>query len=261
VNSSTGLMLIAGWAQTERTLAPLVQTLCRGESSSAFAEDSMALTSVASLLDHENRPLHVRGPSAYAIALARRLDRGSCPATLVGWSMGGMVALEAAIYFPEKVRRLVLLSSCAVFTPPSSDPVEKSTRPVRAMIVGLHRDRRATLGRFFALVHSESGAAELIMEDLRQAMGLAPEVLVHGLDYLQTTDLRAGLSAVRVPTLLVHGTKDRVIAWQASQTLQAGIDGSALILVDGADHGFVATSPELVAPAIRRFLNGDALSV
>ena len=48
------LIFIAGWAQTERTLAPLVQTLCRGESSRHLRRRFDAtLTSVASLLDYE----------------------------------------------------------------------------------------------------------------------------------------------------------------------------------------------------------------
>ena len=90
-------------------------------------------------------------------------------------------------------------------------------------------------------------------QDLHQALRLDPDHLVHGLRYIQTVDLRSRLSAVRVPTLIAHGRKDRVISWQASQLLQAGIGGSDLLLVDEGDHGLVATSPGILAPAIVRF--------
>ena len=98
-------------------------------------------------------------------------------------------------------------------------------------------------------------------EDLQQALRIDPDHLVHGLRYIQTADLRSRLSAVRVPTLIVHGRKDRVISWQASQLLQAGIGGSELLLVDEGDHDLVATSPGILAPAILRFLSADPLPV
>ena len=133
--------------------------------------------------------------------------------------------------------------------------------PVRAMILGLHRDRDETLRRFFSLVHSESGSAAQMAKDLHQALRLDPDHLVHGLRYIQTVDLRSRLSTVRVPTLIAHGRKDRVITWQASRLLQAGIGGSDLLLVDEGDHGLVATSPGILAPAIVRFFNADPLPV
>lgn len=96
-------------------------------------------------------------------------------------------------------------------------------------------------------------------EDLHQALRLDPDHLVHGLRYIQTIDLRSRLSTVRVPTLIAHGRKDRVVTWQASRLLQAGIGGSDLLLVDEGDHGLVATSPGILAPAIVRFFNADPL--
>ncbi len=92
-----------------------------------------------------------------------------------------------------------------------------------------------------------------------QAARLEPDVLVHGLRYIQTADLRERLAAVRVPTLIAHGRKDQVISWRASQLLQTGIAGSELLLVDAGDHGLVATSPGILAPAILRFLSADPL--
>ncbi len=74
------------------------------------------MTSVSSLLSASESDGGFAGgsvPSAYAVALASRLARQKHPTILVGWSMGGIVALETAIHFPELVRRLVLISSCA----------------------------------------------------------------------------------------------------------------------------------------------------
>ncbi|HKM53067.1 MAG TPA: alpha/beta hydrolase [Isosphaeraceae bacterium] len=276
MNASAGVTLIAGWAQTEQALAPLLEKLFPARSTVApdwgrEAEgqgtgnaSSVTMTSVCSLLKASTTNAGFGGgsvASAYAVTLATRLARQKHPGILVGWSMGGIVALETAIHFPELVRRLVLISSCALFCPPATDQHEVRSLPVRAMILGLHRDRDETLRRFFSLVHSESGSAAQMAEDLKQALRLDPDHLVHGLRYIQTADLRSRLSAVRVPTLIAHGRKDRVISWHASQLLQAGIGGSDLLLVDEGDHGLVATSPGMLTPAIVRFFNADPVPV
>jgi pimeloyl-ACP methyl ester carboxylesterase len=286
VNAPACVTLIAGWAQTESALRPLAEQLFpdastdaperNGEAKrqAAGAQSAAKLTSVSALLSASQSAGGSIGseiPSAYAAALASQLRRRACPSTLIGWSMGGIVALETAIDYPDLVRRLVLISSCAKFDPPTPDhhqtqssstpssPVQSS--PVRALIHGLHRDRHETLRRFFALVHSENTFTPQRTESLRLALGLDPDHLLHGLNYIQSVDLSARLSLVRVPTLLVHGQKDQVISWRASRLLQAGIGGSDLRLFDEADHGLVATSPEIVAPAIVRFLCADRLRV
>ena len=128
MNASARVTLIAGWAQTEQALAPLVEKLFPGpspvaqtgggeaEGQGAGNASSVTMTSVSSLLSASESDGGFAGgsvPSAYAVALASRLARQKHPTILVGWSMGGIVALETAIHFPELVRRLVLISSCA----------------------------------------------------------------------------------------------------------------------------------------------------
>ncbi|MGC8641350.1 MAG: alpha/beta fold hydrolase [Isosphaeraceae bacterium] len=264
MNTSVDVTLIAGWAQTDQALAPLAESLRTGSSGVVPDFRSVSLTSTASLLGEAKAGACLaadESPSAYTVALASRLRRGEQPATLIGWSMGGMIALETAVHFPELVDRLVLVSSCAVFSPPAEDRGATPTLPVRALVVGLHRDRRETLRKFFALVYSETGDSMRIKEDLNQAMNIEPEALFHGLRTLQRFDLCPRLSAVNVPTLLIHGRQDQVISFRASQLLVDGIVASTLLPVDEGDHGLPVTSPELVAAAVARFLSGDQLPV
>ncbi len=281
MNAPPCITCVAGWAQSERALLQLAENLFPGtsavateregadEQQGAGAKVPMKLTSVSALLSASESEGGSGGrdaPSVYAAALASQLARRKYPSILIGWSMGGIVALETAIHSPELVRRLVLISSCAKFDPPSPDHHETmslpaQSSPVRALIHGLHRDRHETLRRFFALVHSENSSAPQRTESLHQALQLDPEHLLHGLKYIQVVDLSSRLSLVRVPTLLVHGRKDQVISSRASRLLQAGVVGSELRLFDEADHGLVATSPEIIAPSIVRFLSADRLPV
>ncbi len=94
---------------------------------------------------------------------------------------------------------------------------------------------------------------------MHRALELDPDYLVHGLRYIQGIDLRSRLCEVRIPALIIHGRRDRVIGYQASQLLHAGISGSELLLVDEGDHGLITTDLEAVTPAITRFLNADPL--
>jgi pimeloyl-[acyl-carrier protein] methyl ester esterase len=240
-------VIIAGWAQTEESLARLA--------ASFYGE----IASVYSLLRSERPQDHSPdAPSIYARALAARLAGKPSGATLVGWSMGGMVALETAIHFPVLVRQLILISTSAKFCSAPGYPHGVSPAVLRAMMQGLHRDRRETLERFFALVYSNDGSAEQRAEDLRQSLQLDLECLVHGLQYLRSVDLRSRLADVRVPVLIVHGGKDQVISWQAGRLLHEGISGSELLLLDEADHSLPVTAPELLASRMARFLGTES---
>jgi pimeloyl-[acyl-carrier protein] methyl ester esterase len=242
-------VIIAGWAQTETCLARFT------------AKFPGEITSVYSLLRCErpqDQPPDI--PSIYARALAARLAGKSCGATLVGWSMGGMVALEAAIHFPELVRQLILISTSARFCSAPGYPHGVSPAVLRAMMQGLRRDRRETLERFFALVYSNDGSAEQKAEDLRRSLQLDLECLVHGLQYLRSVDLRLQLADVRVPALIVHGGKDQVISRHAGRLLHERISGSELLLLDEADHSLPVTAPELLTSRMARFLGTDSRS-
>jgi pimeloyl-[acyl-carrier protein] methyl ester esterase len=258
VKASTPVILIAGWAQTEQAMARLQQAL------SPSAELVLTISCCSSLLSESPSnpdPPADHAPSDYTLALASRLGRQPSPTVLVGWSMGGMVALETAIHFPELVSRLVLISSCSVFCPPTTGREDAPSAPVRALILGLQRDRNETLRRFFSLMHSESGCDRAVSESVRQALEIKPELLVYGLRYIQSLDLRWGLSSVHVPTLIIHGCNDRVISSDASQLLQRGLSNSELLLIEHADHGLAATRPHVLASAIHRFFRGHPACV
>jgi pimeloyl-[acyl-carrier protein] methyl ester esterase len=188
--------------------------------------------------------------SAYAASLAARLTASRRPATLVGWSMGGLIALETAIGFPELVCRLVLMSTGATFCATARSPWGVPPAKVRAMLLGLRRDREGTLRRFFTAAY---GANPLAQRHCQWAADLKTEDLELGLRYLLTADLSAELPGLHTPTLIVHGRQDQILPWQASDVLQAGIPASRRLLVEGG-HGLVVAAPERVLPALRFFL-------
>jgi pimeloyl-ACP methyl ester carboxylesterase len=59
---------------------------------------------------------------------------------------------------------------------------------------------------------------------------------------------------IKVPTLIVVGTEDKLTPVKFSRYLHKKIAGSELLEVEGAGHLVMAERPDIVNPAIQRFL-------
>lgn len=72
-----------------------------------------------------------------------------------------------------------------------------------------------------------------------------------------TTDFRGDLRSFKVPTLVVHGTKDNTVPIDATgRAAAAGIPGSTLLEYDGAPHGLFATHKQRLIEDVVNFLQG-----
>jgi pimeloyl-ACP methyl ester carboxylesterase len=61
------------------------------------------------------------------------------------------------------------------------------------------------------------------------------------------------LAAVAVPTLVIHGSDDKIVPLEGGRALAAGIPNSTLVIVEGAGHVPTLTFPLQVADAINSF--------
>lgn len=130
-----------------------------------------------------------------------------------GWSLGALLAVEAALRVPERVRGLVLLGGTPRFV---------SRDRNRGWPAGILRRMRQRLPseacgvveefRRQMFAESEQEQALRFVEDnpLPVAMNFSPEGLAAGLDYLLKTDLTARLPELRCPVLWIHGAQDRI---------------------------------------------------
>jgi pimeloyl-ACP methyl ester carboxylesterase len=118
---------------------------------------------------------------------------------------------------------------------------------------GCRRDFAATMQAFVnACVPEEDCAAErdwglqiVMRSNARDAIQL-----MECLEHLQT---ERRLHEVRVPTLLVHGTRDVITPVANSEHLARTIAGSRLVEIEGAGHVPTITRPAQVAQAIEAF--------
>jgi non-heme chloroperoxidase len=71
---------------------------------------------------------------------------------------------------------------------------------------------------------------------------------------LRDADLRKDLSAIQVPTLILHGVNDRVCLFDLAKVMHEAIKGSQLIQVEKAGHGFYYEERERVNSELVRFI-------
>lgn len=185
---------------------------------------------------------------------ARRLVERVPDAVWVGWSLGGLVALQAALDFPSQVRALVPIAANPRFVL-ADDWTHGVSRDVFAQFAtGLRSDWRRTLERFLALEAHGSERAQAELRELKSHLFERGEpslpVLEQGLRVLDSIDLRARLPELTLPNLWIAGRRDRLVPPGAMQWAAQHAHGDYLELPTG--HApFLGHAAE-IAEAIRR---------
>jgi pimeloyl-[acyl-carrier protein] methyl ester esterase len=156
--------------------------------------------------------------AAIAAALARQLP----PSIWIGWSLGGLVAMQAAIIHADRVRGLGLIAASPRFVVADDWRHGVALDVFAKFGADLHNDYRGTLDRFLALeVHGDDQAMaglRLLRAHLFDRGEPATAALVQGLAALEQTDLRGALPAVACPNVWIAGARDRLVPAAAMET-------------------------------------------
>ena len=186
---------------------------------------------------------------------------GAVPYALLGWSLGGELALAWAACPPPGLAtpaRLALIAATPRFTVAADWPYGAPEARLLRLAEGLRRDYRRTVAEFLELQVRGSAAGEEVLEQLRTALfahGEAqPEALTAGLELLRTTDLREALGAIAVPTLAIAGQYDRVLLPAASQALAAAMPHARFAEIRRAAHAPFLSHTAQVADLLAEFL-------
>ncbi|MDP2110592.1 MAG: pimeloyl-ACP methyl ester esterase BioH [Thiobacillus sp.] len=190
----------------------------------------------------------------WADDLARQLPDN---ATLLGWSLGGQVAMRAALDRPHKVARLVLLASTPKFVAAEDWPCGMAPADLQDFGAALLADPQATLLRFLSLQTRGMNGQKTLLQQLRQSLLAAPaasrEALAGGLAILRDTDLRAELPRLTPPTLVLHGALDTLTPPAAGAWLADILPAARHVGFPRAAHAPHLSHGEEVAAAIGRF--------
>lgn len=158
----------------------------------------------------------------------------------LGWSLGGLVALDAARRYPDRVTKLVLAGATPKFVQAPDWPHAVEAEVFAGFARSLARDYRATLLRFLSLQIGGDAAARALLKTLRTQIFAHGEpraaALAAGLSILQQSDLRASLSQIQIPAVIVHGGRDRLAMPAAGEYLAAYLPCAQLRRIAGAGH-------------------------
>jgi pimeloyl-ACP methyl ester carboxylesterase len=179
-------------------------------------------------------------------------------ATVVGWSMGGMVAQQLAIDHPKLVGKLVLMSSM----PPGPRAVPVAGRVERV----LSGSGSGHFGRVMDVLFPADvaqQAKQCFIGDMFAPRGYAepriPAAVTQAQDALiarwtRDGDALAELRRVAVPTLVLAGTDDTVLPLRNSVVLGETLPHATLVEVDGAGHAMMYQYPRQLAERIGAFI-------
>ena len=176
---------------------------------------------------------------------------------LIGWSTGGMIALSAAARFPEKIKKLVLISSTARFTETDNYPGVAQSM-LRAMIKGLRLNPQKMLYEFLKLSMLPAEDDILTENQMSDAERIDTGCLKEGLQYLKKFDERDVLFKIKCPVLLIHGEKDRIVPLGHAEFLNKRIESSRLSIIRGIGHRLPFLTGNLLLDKISRFMNENA---
>lgn len=224
------------------------------------------LASSFRLVAMDNRGTGSSDPASEPFAMADLADDavavldecGLERAHVLGHSMGAVIAQVLAARAPERVGGLVLCSaSPGQRMGVAPEPGVFASLPLPSPRPGPPRGPEAAREMFaagcgpgFAERHPE------VIDDLVARLGEPTEfsVIMLQVTAMAGYDLAEHLASLRAPTLVVHGTADRMIPVDNGRILAATISGAQLEVLDGVGHMVVAEAPERVAGAIEGFL-------
>ena len=180
---------------------------------------------------------------------------------VVGWSLGGLVAMQMALDYPDRVKKLVLVASTPQFVKDESWPDATDAEVLDGFAGDLQKDYQNTMKRFIAIQTMGSNNAreeQQIMRDRVFRYG-RPQLtaLEGGLRILRETNLRPRLSNLKCPCLLLTGEHDSLFRQSAvNQTLPL-IKDARLAVIKGAGHApFLSHSKEFIL-ALKNYLENE----
>ncbi len=204
--------------------------------------------------------------SGYARLLDRMLGELEIDAAaLVGNSMGGFIAAELAIAFPQRVERLVLISAAGISTTahPGSTRALPTLRRLETVLANSgarlasrpeHLARRARLRDALLYVvvrHPSRLPAALAAEQLR---GAGKPGFIQGLEAVIDYDIRERLPEIACPTLVVWGDGDRLISVGDADVFVELIPDSRKVIFEDTGHMAMLERPAAFNALLKDFL-------
>lgn len=243
--SGPELVLLHGWGLHGGLWHPVVDTL--------------ALNFCVHRVDLPGHGYSLRQGTLTLEAVVEALDEAfPRPVIVVGWSLGGLFALQWARRRPDKVDQLVLVASSPCFRQRADWPCAMTDEVLRDFANKLRLDYRTTLQRFLALQAMGDADARSMLREMQLQLFTHgdpdPAALDDGLILLRDIDWRPHIADLKQSGLLLYGARDRLVPPQAARWLAQQWPGARLELFDDSAHAPHWSHPVEFCEAVKSLL-------
>ena len=219
------LVMLHGWGLNSAVFAPLRESLGR-----SFTVTTIDLPGHGLSPEAEQPGLDAWTDALLAVAPRR--------AHWFGWSLGGLLALNAALRARERVNTLSLIATTPRFTfDRESGWLDATTVEVLdAFLEELDSDLENALSKFMALqLRGASHAGDLaraLKASVLSRGRFSRDALVDGFKILKHSDLRGDVAGLDTPTLVVSGGRDRLVPAAAGRWLAESLPGGKWVFLE-----------------------------
>jgi len=176
--------------------------------------------------------------------------RGIQRAQLIGFSFGAMIAQAVAIEHPDRVDRLVLVSSVAARTAQESERMRQRASALEEG--GPSNILEAALERWFT-PEFRARHPEVVDKRVQRAMQNDPVGYVAAYRVFAESDIDEPLSRIQAPTLVMTGEHDVGSSPRMARLIHERVKGSQLEILAGLRHNVIAEAPELITGLVLGF--------
>ena len=224
------LVLLHGWAMHSEMWGPLLPRLAR-----TYRVHAVDLPGHG----------HSATPAEFTLdgmvsALASAFASGAEPLTVLGWSLGGQVAMRWALTEPRQVSRIVLVATSPRFVAGDDWPHAMSDETLVRFGDELRASWKLTMERFLTLQLQGGEHSRAALSALRGrifARGApSPAALFGALALLRNADLRREIAGIAQPALVVSGERDTLALPGAGRFLAEALPNGTFALIAGAAH-------------------------
>ncbi|MEM7781797.1 MAG: alpha/beta fold hydrolase [Planctomycetota bacterium] len=176
--------------------------------------------------------------------------------TLVGWSLGGTIAIKLGLIAPERVRQVQLVGTTPCFLNRQDWAFGKDATSFQQLSDQFASDYRKGIKRFVSLqthdpnpgnAKASRGLAKNIIQQVFESPQPCHRTLMSGLQILADTDLRNEVHNLKMPIQVLSGTRDQVVPPQAGKWLADQIPKAESLILLGAGHlPFVEQNDEYI---------------
>lgn len=238
----TNLVLIHGWGCDSRTWQPVLESL------QSFA----AITLIDLPGFGAAEPLPDFSLGAVLEKIAAQLPQH---AVVMGWSLGGMLAVQLAARFPERIRAVITLAANVKFVAAADYPTAMPHAINRQFNQGFAQDPQATLKLFCGLLAQGDTDERGLLKQLRRAETSAvTDNWLQALQMLTVLDNRAAFAQLQQPGLHLLADNDALVPVAAAELMQQLNPQQQINVIKHTAHALHWSKPQIVVESVARFL-------